>query len=431
MLRACEGRDGKMTEESVSMMAPAVPAAPGEFARGWRVLTASFLGIGVSMVSLLYYSGGVFVKPLEEAFGWSRAQMGAASLLSVITITLVAPLVGRLIDRLGLRPVCTASLLLYAAGVFALSQMNGSLAVYYAIVVGTTLVGVGSSPIAFTRAVSAWFVKNRGLALGLSMVSTGLAGVLIPRFLTPFVTEQGWRAGYMVLVVLILAATPIVWWWIRENPPQREGNNGEEALVAAKGLTFKEARRDRNFWVMGAMFFLIALATGGLILSFIPLLLDAGLSPEVAGGFGAVIGASVMIGRLVTGFLIDRLFAPYVAAVILSLVACGCLALAFGGISLAFVAALALGFAMGAETDLIGYFVCQYFGLKSYGQIYGSQYSLFALGSGLSPMIAGYIYDTQGSYDMALVAGAACLGVAVVCSLNLSKFPDTFEKKEA
>lgn len=402
-----------------------VKQSHNEFAKGGRVLFACFLGIGVSMVSLLYYSGGVFIKPLEEAFGWSRAQIGAANFISVVTLAIAAPMVGKLIDRMGLRLVCTVSLLLYAGGVLALSRMNGSLVLYYAIVIAYTAVGIGSSPIAFTRAVSAWFVRNRGLALGMSMASTGLAGVLIPRYMTPFVAEHGWRAGYLTLMVIILVATPIVWWFIRENPPQNTDQAGKTS-DPIEGINFAAARRDRNFWIMGAMFFLVALAVGGMIVSFIPLLLDAGLGPESAGGFGAVIGVSVIVGRLVTGFLIDRIFAPHVAAVLFTLVACGCLTLAFGGVSLAGVAALALGFAMGAETDLIGYLVCRYFGLRDYGQIYGSQYSLFVLGSGISPMIAGYIYDTQGNYDMALVGAAICLGLAGFLSLRLSAYPKSF-----
>ena len=389
------------------------------------MLFAAFLGIGVSMVSLLFYSGGVFIKPLEEAFGWSRAQIGAGSFLSVITLALIAPLAGRLLDKLGLRWVCTISLLLYAGGMFALSRMNGSLTLYYATVTLITAVGVGSSPIAFTRAVSAWFVRNRGLALGMSMASTGVAGVLIPVFLTPFVAEHGWRAGYLMLMAVVVVATPVVWLWIRDHPPQ-QGDETDEAVVPVEGVDFAAARRDASFWLMGAIFFLVSLAISGLILSFIPLLQDAGLSPAAAGRFGAVIGASVMVGRLVTGFLIDRLFAPRVAAVLFTLIACGCLALAFGGVALAFPAALALGFAMGAETDLIGYLVCRYFGLRSYGQIYGAQYSLFVLGGGISPAVAGYIYDAHGSYDMALVGAAACLGLAALLSLRLSAFPESF-----
>jgi predicted MFS family arabinose efflux permease len=171
------------------------------------------------------------------------------------------------------------------------------------------------------------------------------------------------------------------------------------------------------------MFILVAIAVSGLIPSFIPLLQDAGMSPEAAGGYGAVIGGSVMIGRLVTGFLIDRIFAPYVTAVVFSLVALGCLSLGLGGIDYALVAGIALGLAIGAEVDLIGYFSARYFGLKNYGVIFGMQYSVFIVGSGISPILAGQIWDRTGNYDIALIGASVLLMAAVMISLTLPKFP--------
>ena len=126
---------------------------------------------------------------------------------------------------------------------------------------------------------------------------------------------------------------------------------------------------------------------------------------------------------LVTGFLIDRVFAPYITAGVFSLVACGCLALGLGGIEYALVAAIALGLAMGAEVDLIGYFTARYFGLRNYGVLFGIQYSAFSLGCGISPLLAGQIWDLTGNYDYALIGAAVLLMLAVLISLSLPKFP--------
>ena len=172
------------------------------------------------------------------------------------------------------------------------------------------------------------------------------------------------------------------------------------------------------------MFVLVAVAVCGLIPSYIPLLQDAGMSPAEAGGYGAVIGASVMTGRLITGFLIDRIFAPYITAVVFSFVACGCLALGLGGTEYALLGGVALGLAMGAEVDLIGYFTARYFGLKHYGILFGFQYSAFSLGCGISPLLAGRIWDLTGNYDLALVGAAVLLVIAVLVSLSLPRFPD-------
>lgn len=394
----------------------------GEFSRGWKVLLGSFIGMGVSIVSLTYYSGGIWVKPWQEAFGWSRTEIGTGQSLSTLVVVLTAPFAGRLIDRYGLRSVATISLFLYGLVLWATSQMTGSLWMFYGLMVLTTFVGVASSPIAFTRAINGWFSKHRGLALGLSLTSTGVAAFLIPRYLTPYVAAHGWRSGFFVLFCLVMIALPIVWFLIREQPAE-EGYT-QDAKTALSGATFKEATQTRTFWTMSFLFFLIAFAVLGLIPSFIPLLQDAGFTPAKAGAMAGIMGLSVMIGRIITGLLVDRIFAPYVTAVIFTLVALGCLALGLGGIAYALPAAIALGMAIGAEADLIGFFTARYFGLKNYGAIYGFQYSMFSLGAATSPIVAGYIWDTTGNYDMALIGASILLGVSVVIALTLPRFKD-------
>lgn len=394
-----------------------------EFKRGWAVLLASFLGIGVSLVSLLYYSAGIWIKPWQEAFNWTRTEIGFGQTLMTLTLVLTAPFAGKIIDRFGLKKISTLSLFLYALSIFAISRMNGELWVYYVLMVILTVTGIAATPLAFTQGVNAWFDKNRGLALGLSLTSTGVAAFFIPKYLTPYVAENGWRAGYFVLFVIVMIVLPIVWLLIKDHPPEAEGRT-EEGKKVLQGLSFKEARQTRTFWSIAAIFLLVSIAVLGLIPSFIPLLQDAGLSPKEAGGYAAIMGASVILGRLLTGFLIDRLFAPYVTATVFTFVALGCLALGLGGIQYALVAAIALGFAIGAEVDLIGYFTARYFGLKNYGTIYGFQYSVFSLGAGISPLLAGYIWDTQGNYNLALIGGAILLMIAVGITLTLPKFSD-------
>ena len=402
---------------------PSVAEPIREFKRGWRVLVASFVGIGVSSVGLMNYSAGIFIRPLEAAFGWSRADIGASAILSTLAFLVTVPFAGRLIDRVGLRIITPISLLLYALGIFALSRMQGNLALYYAIVVAMTVVGICSTPIAFTRAVNVWFERNRRLALGLALTSTGVAAVALPKFLTPYIEVNGWRAGYVLLGLIVLCATPLVWLWIRDDPLQ-EGAQTPESRSLLVGMTFFQARRDHIFWRLAAIFFLVAMAVNGLIVSFIPLLEDAGLGATQAGSFAAVVGFSVMVGRLLTGFIIDKVFAPYVAATVFGLGAIGLLLFALFGLPLTLAAAVALGFAMGAEVDLIGYLVTRYFGIADYGQIYGALYSIFLVGAGLSPMIAGLIHDTLGDYQAALLGASALLIVASLLLVGLSRFPD-------
>ena len=137
---------------------------------------------------------------------------------------------------------------------------------------------------------------------------------------------------------------------------------------------------------------------------------------------GGYLGVSVMVGRLLVGFLIDRIFAPYLTTFVFALVGLGCLALALGGVDYAVAAAIALGFAVGAEVDLIGYYTARYFGLAHYGAIYGLQYSIFILVAGVSPILIGHIWDVTGNYDFGLMLAAALMLPVMVISLTLPKF---------
>ena len=152
------------------------------------------------------------------------------------------------------------------------------------------------------------------------------------------------------------------------------------------------------------------------------MLQDAGMTPQQAGGLGATLGLSVMIGRLLIGFVIDRVFAPYVTAIVFALVGLGCLLLGMGGIGYAFIAAIALGFAVGAEVDLIGYYTARYFGLAHYGSIYGLQYAIFIFGAGVSPVYTGYIWDVTGNYDIALILAAGLMLPVIALALSLPRF---------
>ncbi len=396
-----------------------------EFKRGWTVLLACFLGIGVSLVSLVYYSGGIWIKPWQEAFGWTRAEIGLGQGLSTLAIVLGAPFAGWLIDRFGLKKVATLSLLLYGSCLYLISQMNGSLSVFYGLSILLALLALPSTPLGFTRAVNAWFEKNRGLALGISLTSTGFGAFLIPKYLTPYVDNNGWEKGYFLLFVIVMMAVPFIFLLLKDEPTLT--TQQKEKDIPKTGLTLKSAIKTLLFWKIGLVFFLISVGIIGLIPSFIPLLQDAGLSASEAGSYAAILGLSVMLGRLLTGFLIDRFFAPYITAIVFLFVASGCLVLGLGGIQFALWGAIALGFAIGAEVDLIGYYTVKYFGLKNYGSIYGAQYSIFSLGGIISSVFAGYIWDTTGNYDLALKISAGLLIGAVVLVLSFPRFPTAIQ----
>lgn len=390
-----------------------------EFKRGWAVLLGAFIGTGVGLASMVYYSSGIWIRPWQQEFGWTRAEMAFQTSIAVVVMMLLAPLVGRLIDRYGLRRVTAICLLGYGSFLAIFPFMNGSLMVLYALSFGYAIFGVGTTGIAFTRAVNAFFIKNRGLALGICLTSTGVVAYAMPRFMTPYVAEHGWRAGYWVMFAIVMVCVPIVYLLLRDGPDE---DDPASLAQAQKGMRFAEAIRTVTFWKVASIFLLISTAILGLIPAFIPLLQDAGLSPQEAGSLGAILGLSILVSRLFIGFIIDRIFAPYVAAVAFAFVGLGCLALGVGGIDYAVLAAIALGFAVGAEVDLIGYFTARYFGMANYGSIYGLQYSIFIFGAAIGPVYTGYIWDVTGNYDLSLIIAAALMVPVIIIALTLPAF---------
>ncbi len=161
------------------------------------------------------------------------------------------------------------------------------------------------------------------------------------------------------------------------------------------------------------------------------MLTDRGVSFEAAAGAVSMIGLSLIFGRLLAGYLLDRLFAPYVAIAFLCGPIVGLLLLSQGAVgSVAVVSAALLGLGIGAEIDLIGYMVSRYFGLKAFGEIYGYLFAIFIVGTGVGPMMLGFSFDNLGGYGPMLVVFAGLLGLSCLLMLRLGEYPD-LEKTES
>lgn len=394
----------------------AAATAPSELRQHWLSLLGCTLALGVGVHSLPFYTSGLFMGPLGEAFGWTRTQMSMATTILIAALALLSPFVGMLLDRFGERKVALPSLIVLVAGFFGLSRMNGDLVVFYAVFAFMAVLGAGSSTPTFTRIIARKFDRSRGTALGIGLVSTGLASTLSPLLLTPIIAGGNWRAGYLALAAAVAVATPLFLLFTREPAEAAASRNGTAPGTA--GADIGEAARDPVFWILILTFVLISLAASGLVVHFVPLLRDQGLSAEQAGLFASGIGASIIVARLITGVLIDIFFAPRVAA---ALMAAGASALAIfvlGGPSYALFGAIAIGFSVGAEFDLVAYLCARYFGFRSYGRLYGILYSSVLVGTAISPLLYARIFELTGAYTAAL--WIAIIGLLATAGLFLS-----------
>lgn len=352
----------------------------------------------------------MFGRDLASGIGLSRTGLGIGFFLSTVMLALALPLGGALIDRFGPRWPAVMGSIALSAGFVLLGTVVASPAMFILVMAATGFFAATSAPVAYTRAVNLLFSKGRGLALGLTQMGIGVSAMVVPPFLALTIARDGWQAGYLWLACIALAGViPAVCLPNVANPSRAEGTAGSADF------------RSPVYRLLIASFGLMALSFAGLLTHFVPMLREAGMTPEAAGGTAGVIGLSVVVSRLIVGWLVDRVDAARVAILCCLLCAAGCVALAIGGTGAALIGAIALGTAMGAEADLIGYLTARYFGIGAYGRLYAVQYASFMLMAGLSPLWMGVIADRQGAYTIPLVMAAIGLAAASILFARLPR----------
>jgi predicted MFS family arabinose efflux permease len=286
------------------------------------------------------------------------------------------------------------------------------------------LVGIGTTPLTFSRLVNLWFLRNRGLALGIMLIGTSLSTLVAPPLIVWAITAGGWRTAYVAVAALpLLVGLPLGLLLLRE--PRAE-EVPQASITAATGVTLREALRDHRFWVIWGAIFLVQFAYAGAQLHLPEIVRLRGFTPGNAATAMQAIGLGILVGRLVTGFLLDRFWAPWVCLPVLSLPAIGATYLTGHDPHFVMVAAATflLGLAAGAESDLIAYLASRYFGLAHYGRIYGVLYMAFALASAFSPLVYGLVRDVAGTYDPMLLTAAALLVSAAMLLFTLGRYPE-------
>ena len=390
-----------------------------EFSRHWLLVLVCAVGIGVGVSSLPFYTQGLFIEAWIADFGWTRAQASLGILGSTLALAAVLPFIGSIVDRYGLVTPVMISLLGLSLAYVLLGMFVQSIATFVILAMLQAILGSASSPLAYTRAINAVFNKQRGLALGVALSGAGVAATFGPTLISNAIDAFGWRGAYyaMALFTLVVGAV-IILVLSRLNGAKTAVNIDMEAA----NRDFLVAKASRTYWTIMAAIFFLSLGLGGLMIHFVPILLDVGFATNAAVKIAGVIGIAVVLGRLLVGFAVDRIFASRVAIAILLACISGVLALALLGSVVAVPAAFVIGFSVGAEVDLIGYLVARYFGMHAYGQIYGRQYSTFLIATGLSPVILGAVRDATGTYTASLFTAAAFMVISAALFAKLPKF---------
>ncbi|MDJ0396428.1 MFS transporter [Rhodococcus sp. G-MC3] len=293
-----------------------------------------------------------------------------------------------------------------------------SVAAYMTTMAFIGFFGAGTGPIAFSRAVSSWFDRARGLALGITMMGSGLATAIIPITIGRVVELEGWKFGYLTLAcVAVVGVIPSL--FFLTVAPRVEPVASESAVPNAPELEFSAIRRDPLYWRLILTFGLMAITVTGLVPYLIPMLRQDGMSIGGAAGIASTLGVAVIVSRVVIGWLIDILRPTVVTAVLCLLCAGGVLTFAVGGIAFAPALALALGCLLGAELDLVGFFTSRYFGLAAFGKAFAGPYMAFVIGGGIAPLCVGAIVQRTESYTAVLYTVSALAALCAVAFLAL------------
>jgi MFS family permease len=403
-----------------------VTTAPDEFAAGWTPLLAAAIATSFATTTLPFNILGAVILPLQQEFGWGRGDITLSYFFFTAISALSFPLVGRLIDRHGARPLALIGVPASALGLAGIALTGDSLPGFYVLWVLLGVLGAAASPVTYTRVVNEWFSRRRGLALALCLSLGGLVLTFQQVVSTLLVERYGWRTMFVVMAAIVLVVCwPPLYFFFRS--PDRSADPARTAIDSA-GFTLREVLRGLRFYALALGVVLVTLGISGVMINFKPILADAGIAPERAAWIAGAVGLAVVAGRLVTGLLVDRYWAPGVACVLLVLPAASCWILlpADLTVAMALTAGLLIGLATGAEGDLMPFLTVKYFGLRHYGRIYAVLLAVFFAASGIAPFLAGRVFDVFGSYQPALIAASAMFVVGAGLFLALGRYPADF-----
>lgn len=386
---------------------------------GWRIAIASSACIFVSFASLLVYTFGVFLKPLTQEFGWSRQAASAAFGFAALAVAACSPMIGYLLDRYPARRIILPCIAIFGCAFASLSLMTSHLWHFYAIFLVLGIVGNGTAHLAYSRVLTTWFEERRGVAFAVVMTGGAVGAMVLPPVAEALIREAGWRRAYAILGAVILIVGLPLGSFVRQRPGTARVS---ERIVP--GSTAMEGLRSRVFWIILAMLFTVSLGQNGSITHLSALLTDRGVSPARAALALSAMGAAILVGRMLTGWLLDRFFAPRVAFCLLAITALGTFLLS-GAQSLAMgiTAAALIGFGMGGEGDATPYLVAKYFGLRSFSTLYGFTWTAYAIAAAIGPVIMGKAFDLTRSYQALLSQLALLTLAAAALMLLLPRYP--------
>lgn len=406
---------------------------------GWWIVAVSFI-LMFLYAGAGFYSFSIFIHPLESAFGWSRSQISLAISIYLLVHGLCAPGVGYLIERFEPKTIIAVFSLITGLA-FILVSFTQSLWYFYAsyclLSIGTT--GIGYIPLG--TLLSRWFVKKRGLAIGLSMVGMAVGGLVMAPVIEAIVTEFSWRVTFVVLGIMVwVIAVPLTLLVIKKHPSEvglladgvrfdagsaiyRSSKTGNPLPPdSLEGWPLSAAIRTRAFWGLTLGFSLGSIGMMGVLQHQVPMITAKGISAAVAASALGLTAGLGGLGKLSFGKFTDMIPFRYATVLCYGLQAISVVALLYGkSLTMLWCYVLIFGFSMGGITLLVAIGVGNYFGLASLGIIMGIISFCQSTGYSGGAILSGLIYDIFGNYETALRLYIGIYIVAIIAILSAGK----------
>ncbi len=398
---------------------------------GWITLAGVMIAYG-GICGDTTYAYGVFLPSMNETFGWSRSTLSGPYTLFLIIGGLLGPLVGWTIARFGARKNIILGNIFAVLGLLGMSQVSEIWQIYLFFGVLGGLALAFAEFLAVTTVINQWFIRRRSLALGFLFASGGVGGFFLPPLIISFISGLGWRQAWICLAVLHFLLTVILAGLLIRNTPESEGqvpdgqasaSLSDQCHSAARGCVYstpvdwnvREAMRTQSLWVLLILFSVLLFATNILTTHQVAYLRDLRYSPMVsATALGLMLGMSVL-GRLVSGILGMRFDGRYLAAVFFGCMGLGIVSLMNArGVFFVYIYSILTGIGFGGMIVLLPNVTGAYFGRRHFSRIVGWTTPVVTLASAVSPTLAGFLYDTTGSYFMPFTIAAALLFACII-----------------
>ncbi len=393
-----------------------------EWRRNWTLVLACAFGFSFS--SVVNYSFGLFIEPLTQEFGWSRAQTSVGLTLTAVLSVLLSPVVGMIIDRWGVRRLAIPGLGLLGLSVASFGLATGSIWQWVALWAVFAIVDLAVKSTVWTTAVAYAFDKERSLAIAFTLGGVSFALIVGPPLAEALISGFGWRWAFALMgliwgVITLALAIP----FLKDG---RRGRSAEQLREdRGEGLSIGEALRSGPLQRIALATFITMLLGVGIQVHQVPILTAGGITRQNAAYLVSLGGMAGIAGKIITGWLMDRANAGMVGGVILAIsaIAYGMLIEQFRTVPLTIVAMMVIGFAAAAKMQICAYMTTRYAGMRNFGTIFGFMASLIALGGGLGPLVAGLVFDEFGTYDPLLFAAVGGTLLSAAMLVGLGNYP--------